>query len=518
MKNYIKLLFIVVATSAFSQRYVFEEATYKIDTLDINTEFSDFGASYMGSNRVVFSSPKKKKLFTRTWKDNKQPYLELYTGVVNKNGKIEKVKKFSEDLNSKYHEAQVAFTKNRRTVYFTSNNYLGHKYVKSDSGVNNLQLYRADVNKQGVWTNVTSLPFNNKNYSVGHPTLSHNDRKLYFVSDMPGGIGKTDIYSVRILPGRKYTKPKNLGKDINTKGKEMFPFMRADSILYFASDGRKDGVGELDVYASFIKNDSVKKTLHLPEPINSEKDDFAFVIAKSGHGFLSSNRPGGKGDDDIYAFEEKLPLAPCYQTMKGYVIDRVNGLRLKNAKVTLFDADKNELEVVKTDSLGNFKIEQQLDCGKELFLYGQKKRHLPDSVVVAANTKYDFEHDIRLELAPKFIKINPIYFDYDKSFIREDAAKELDKVVKVMKKYPTMVVEGGSHTDSRGRDSYNERLSSRRAKSTVEYIISKGISSERISSKGYGETQLVNHCSNGVKCSKEEHQLNRRTEFKILKY
>lgn len=492
---------------------------YTLDTLDINTEHSDFGVSYIGKNQVVFSSPKKEKLFIRKWRGNDQPYLELYKGKLNEDGSIVDVSLYSDKLNSRYHEAEVAITEygDGSIVYFTSNNHKQGKGIKSSEGFNNLQLYKANI-VNGEYKNVVLLPFNSKEYSTGHPVLADNDKTLYFISDRPGGYGKTDIYKVDLLPDGTYGEVVNLGPKINSEGKEMFPFIDLDNIMYFSSD-RPGGYGGLDVYA--IPVDERKEELFLmKDPINSDKDDFAFVLKGDRHGFISSNRDGGMGDDDIY----KLTF-DCLQSLEGVINNKETNLGLADAKVYIYKNDKL-LDSLTTNNLGEFVSDIAIECQSDYFVKATKAKYSEDSSSFTTPSTKNYTNVVRLSLVPEFVKnaigvpiinIEPIYFDFDKSNIRPDAAEILDRVVAIMKKYPNMIIEGGSHTDSRGSFKYNESLSSRRARSTVQYIISKGISSDRISSKGYGENQLTNRCSNGVKCSKEEHQLNRRTEFKIVK-
>ncbi|MDB4297536.1 OmpA family protein [Flavobacteriaceae bacterium] len=526
MKKYLYTL-LMIPFVVFSQDY--ELGTYQLDSLTTNSNYSDFGTSYFGKDKVVFSAPKSKGLFTKKWKENGQPFLELYVGDLLEKGQIANVKKFGGDGNSKYHEAQITFTKDGRTAYFTSNNYLAKKYVKGEDGYNNLQIFRADVTSTGSLKNIELLPFNNKNYSFGHPCLTANDTELYFVSDMPGGKGGTDIYKVKILSKGKFSKPVNLGDKINTIHKEMFPFVKSDTILYYASN-RPFGKGGLDIYANDIRNGEFQKTLHLPKPVNSSKDDFAYVFADNGYGFVSSNRSGGKGDDDIYAVEiiDPLQLKICQQTLIGFVEEGLSKKPLAEASVYLFNKENVLLDSVISDTLGKFSIAKTISCESSYYLKASKLKHKGDSISIVTAKEFNKVNEVLLSLESKafvknetgqiVIKIDPIYFDSNKYAIRTDAALVLDKVIAVMNEYPTMVVEGGSHTDTRGSARYNEKLSARRAKSTVDYILSKGIPSDRISSKGYGETAPINHCLNGVRCSKEDHALNRRTEFRIISY
>lgn len=514
----------------------FQEYKYKIRNLSINTKLSDFGVRYITKSTVVFSAPKKEAFFQALWRDNHQPYLELYYGKINSKGSIVRVKKFSKDINSKYHEAELAITKDGKKVYFTGNNHIDGKGIKGDNDKNNLQIYSADFNK-GEFRNIKLLPFNSDNFSTGHPCLSNDNKTLYFVSNRASSLGQTDLFKVAILEEGKFGEVVNLGNKMNTPNREMFPFINKDDVLFFASD-REGTTGGLDVFATSLRDSTT--TIHkLPSPINSIEDDFAFVMGDSNFGFLSSNRKGGKGDDDIYkvkiikpepkpekVVEKKLYGRECNQLLVGVVTEKATKKPLKNANVYLFNYRGIVIDSVTTSSSGNYRFYKRLDCNTRYTVKSTKKDHVFDRKELTTSDINDKTNKVDLVLTSKdfkvneigklIIKIDPIYFDYDKANIRPDAALILDKVVETMFKHPSIVVEGGSHTDSRGSSSYNEKLSARRARSTVNYILSKGISPRRISSRGYGESQPVNRCEDGVKCSDEEHQKNRRTEFVIL--
>ncbi|MCF6279168.1 MAG: OmpA family protein [Flavobacteriaceae bacterium] len=512
-----------------------QDDNFSIKNLDVNTKNSDFGVTYIGDTVAIYASTKKGKrtIRKRNWKQNKQPYLELYSGNISSDGEINDSELFSSAINTRYHESNVTFTKDLKTVYFSRDNSIdGKKRVKATEGKDKgwmlIQLYKATVAENGEWTNIVPMPFNNDNYQTGHPSLNKAEDKLYFTSDMPGGYGMTDIYVVTVNGDGTYGEPRNLGSKINTPSKEMFPFISEDDVLYFSSDGQLFSHGGLDLYASRLgdryKDDS---PTHLGIPLNSAKDDFALVY-QSGKstGHFSSNREGGKGDDDIYFFERLKPIFKdkgCNQIAQGVVRDKKSGALLPKTLVTLYkEGKKEESVIVGSDASFQFTV----DCESNYKVVGEKLTYTPDEETFLTSLKADLELDLSLNLedAEEFvtvgdkvlIKINPIYFDYDKSNIRPDAEIELNTVITVMNKYPNLIIEGGSHTDSRATYSYNEKLSSRRAKSTVDYIMRVGkINWSRISARGYGEIQPVNKCSDNVKCTEEEHQLNRRTEFVI---
>jgi outer membrane protein OmpA-like peptidoglycan-associated protein len=521
-KNILFIVFLLLvgftASSQIEDRFEIRHLT------DVNTKNSDFGVSYYGKNQVIFASSRKiRSVRNRTWRQNSQPYLDLYLGFVAENGDILGSTLFSSEINTRYHESNVAFTPDLKTVYFTRNNYFGKKYKKDEDGMNHLKLLRAHLKEDGTWGDFEELTFNSDLYSVGHPTLSKDGKTLYFISDMPGGEGNTDIYFVQLSEGGSYGSPINAGPIVNTRSREMFPYLSESGALYFSSDGRT-GLGNLDVYKSIISENGTvySNPENLGNRINSTKDDFAFIIDEETlSGYFSSNRDGGKGDDDIYYFKETVV---CEQYANGVVRDKRSGALLAGAMVTLYK-DGVIIEKVKTGDNARFAF--TVECQSNYKVVGTKKGCSQDSEEFITTAEADFELDLTLELIDEgiveingkdFIKIDPIYFDLNKSKIRPNASIELEKVIAVMKRYPQMIVQLGSHTDSRYSHEYNEALSSRRAASSLKYITSRGIDRTRIFGRGYGETQLVNWCSDGKSCSEEEHQLNRRTEFVIIRY
>lgn len=486
---------------------------FKLVNLDINTAFSDFGTSTYGGN-LIFASSKDEGGKIYSWND--QPFLDLFK--LNSDGTVNEVKG---DVNTRYHESSTTYTKDGNTVYFTRNNFYKGKFKKNSKNTHALKIYKATL-VDGEWTNIESLPFNNDEYSVAHPALSLDEKKLYFASDMLGTYGGSDIFVVDLNEDGTYGTPINLGAKINTEGRENFPFVSDKGVLYFSSDGHV-GLGGLDVFK--VENlEALNGVLNLGKPINSSKDDFAYIIEEStGKGYISSNREGGKGDDDIYSFVKPL----CSKNITGIVVNKNTQQVLPNADVYIYDSNKSLVKTLKSDDKGRFDF--ALSCKEQTYLVEAKKDAYKDDFTDFSITKSKKSIVLKLALEPipqvaalgtdlfKLLNLNPIYFDYDKSFIRADAEIELAKIIKYMNEFPNVKVDVRSHTDSRGRDAYNFALSNRRNKSTRAYIIDKGgISKDRLSGKGYGETQLTNHCSNGVKCSKAEHQANRRSEFIVV--
>ncbi|MDP3353576.1 MAG: OmpA family protein, partial [Flavobacteriaceae bacterium] len=352
----------------------------------------------------------------------------------------------------------------------------------------------------------------NDNYSVGHPALSADGKKLYFASDMPGGFGSTDLYFVDIQSNGSFGKPVNLGKSINTEGKELFPFVTKDN-LYFSSNGHW-GLGALDVFKVSLK-DQNKAPLNLGSPINSSMDDFAFVMNESkNQGYVSSNRMGGMGDDDIYFVKE----IPCYQSLVGTVRDLKTNLVLADTDVSVLNRTSNEKLNFKTDAKGEFNL-AKVDCDTKYNITAAKVGYKTNEKNFNSSHDFALVQQFEIKLIPEIsiVEISNVYFDFDKSNIRKDAKVVLDNLVELMNKFPEMVIEVKSFTDSRGSHAYNDKLSQRRAKSTIDYVLKKGISASRINGLGYGETVLVNNCVDQANCTEEEHQLNRRSEIVVLK-
>jgi outer membrane protein OmpA-like peptidoglycan-associated protein/tetratricopeptide (TPR) repeat protein len=500
---------------------------YSIENAGINTEYSDFGSSFFG-DKIAFSSGRGKgKIYERKDSWTGEGYTNLYMANKNDDGTLSIVERVCENINSKYNESTAVFTKDGETVYFTRNNYL-EKKGKDKNGTILLKIYRATL-KKGSWENITELPFNSDNYSVAHPALSPDEKYLYFASDMPGTLGQSDIFKVAINFDGSFGTPENLGDVINTEGRETFPFVSADNELYFASDGHP-GLGGLDVFVYKVEKDKwYKKVLNVGETLNSSKDDFGFSInTDTKIGYFTSNRDGGMGNDDIYKFKELKKIKyPCEQFLAGKVTDKESGIALDGSKVTLFDSDYKMLKVIITDNDGKFDF-GSVGCEVKYYIKTEKEAYNTTEVpVVIADESGTTFVPMMLDKTVKPLKIGDdlakildlktILFDLNKSNIRPDAAIELAKILDVMEQNPNIKVDIRSHTDSRQSKVYNEKLSDRRAKSTMAWLIKNGIDKNRLTAKGYGESQLLNKCSDGVKCAESEHQANRRSEFIIVK-
>ena len=500
---------------------------FDIHNLAINSKYSEFSPMFHDEGEIVYASSNDTSIFnTRKYKWNDQPYLDLYVAKLNEESQeLKDALKFSKAVNTKYHEASVTFSPDNETMYFTRNNY-GKKLKRDKKGVNHLKIYRSKkIN--GEWTTATEVPFNSDNYSTGHPALSHDGKQLYFVSDMPGSIGQTDIFVVDVLEGDQFSEPRNLGPGINTERKEMFPFINAEK-LYFSSDGHV-GLGGLDVYeAELDEAGGFLEVKNLGQPINSNKDDFSYIVNEENQkGFFASNRKGGKGDDDLYSFKRlKVEEVPeNLNAIAGTVTELVTGDLMPKTLVTLLDENNIKLKEMVADDDGNFLFED-LE-GNTKYIINTTNGDYFDEVVEVSTKDNELVHTdvalrrlkemIAIEDGIRKLKTEMIYFDFDKSYIRKDASEELDKLVQVMTEYPDMVIKIESHTDSRGKRAYNKYLSDMRAKSTRDYIIAKGIAPSRIQSAiGYGEDRLINECDGTVRCTEANHLLNRRSEFIIV--
>jgi len=498
---------------------------YSIETFTHNSNYSDFAPSFY-KDGIIFSSDRDTGNFARyrhTW--NSKDFLDLYQVQI-ASQELSTVSKLGKDINTRLHESTSITTEDGQTLYFTRNNYVEGKHVKDEEGIIRLKIYKAKL-IDGIWSEIVELPFNNDSYSVAHPALSPDEKTLYFASDMPGTIGESDIFKVSINDDETYGSPINLGNTINTEARETFPFVTKGEVLYLASDGHP-GLGGLDIFATDIQNNANDNVIfNVGEPVNSQMDDFTFIFdEETRKGFFASNRPQGLGADDIYGFVENEPLQmKCFQDISGTVRDKITNDPLVGATVKVIDENNEEILATITDSNGNYKL--SLDCNQGNFVRALTQGYVPFEEYLEKSDDKPKIIDFYLERdkvtagfgddLAKLLQLSTIYFDFNKFNIRTDSEVEVQKVIAAMEKYPSLRIKVNSHTDSRGKDSYNMWLSQKRAKATVNYMIAKGIDSSRLQEEGFGETMLINSCKNGVKCSAQEHELNRRSEFIIVK-
>jgi outer membrane protein OmpA-like peptidoglycan-associated protein/tetratricopeptide (TPR) repeat protein len=517
-----------ISLEKFQELSTPKDVYVRVINLNSNSKYSDFG-SFEQNGNLYFSSSRtddnikgKKKIY----KWNEEPYLNIYQSTIDQIDStiiVNDIALISSDkVNLKNeHEGTLTITNDGKTLYFTRNNINKRKKTSYDKeGNSNLKLYRAKL-KGGQWTAVEELPFNDKTFSTGHPALSPDEKTLYFVSDRKGGYGQSDIYQVAINNDGSFGAVKNLGDKINTEGREVFPFVAKDSTLYFSSDSHIN-LGFLDIYKSNILKKRVNEEVeikNLGAPYNSGYDDFAFFINPDGdYGYFSSNRIGGKGSDDIYIFNKY----ECKQILTGVTYNKLTLESLAQVTVKIIDKTGKIISTTLSDNNGKY-IFEGISCGKTYSILATKANYRPDSKQFSTTTTNGSEIKLDVYLTPLIIEneivVNPIFFDFDKYNIRADAAYELENIVDIMHNNPKMIIKIESHTDSRGSAKYNMKLSNKRANATRDYILSRGITEDRIPSAiGYGESRLLNKCGidNKPPCTQKEHDENRRSAFLIL--
>ncbi|WP_396165578.1 OmpA family protein [Flavobacterium sp.] len=479
--------------------------TYTVTSLPISSDKSDFGA-VMYDKTLYFTSARNGS--RKNYGGSGEPFLDVYTSIKGDSGTFSEPTPLT-SINHKRHDGPVTISTDGNTMYFSSDSFRDGVFEKDKE--NHLKLGRNNLyvaTKAGdAWTNIKPLPFNSKDFSLSNPSLSRDGKTLYFSSNMPGSIGGVDIWKVSVT-GSEFGKPENLGAKINTEGNESFPFIADDNTtLYFASTG-KPGLGGLDIFKIELAKGA--EAVNMGKPLNTENDDFDFTFNKAQNiGFLSSNR---NGNDDFFLV---TPL--CAVDLLVVVTNAKTGAILADAKVAILDSKNNIIATETSNSNGevNFKIECEtpysIQASKEGFegnVFAVAKSKGPTAKLPAPLQPID------VIITPTAIILQPIYFDYDKSNITQQGAFELDKLVEVMKSNDKLVIFAKSHTDSRGSDAYNLSLSDRRAQATVQYVISKGIPAERITGKGFGESEPVVPCN---PCNEEEYAKNRRSEFLIVK-
>ncbi len=539
---------------------------YSIENMAyLNTAKSDWGAVYNPvTNSVVFVSDSlrntQKNFFQKTFSDalygrTDNSFQKIY-GISNAPNDAfnNQIHEFDPTINAfAYHTGPVVFSSNYDSIYFTvtydgsdikTKDKVGDKNKKTVAyTTRRLELFLSTQNKAGQWNAPVPFTYNNPAaYSVGHAALSTDGRVLYFTSDMPGGVGGLDIwYCERLITGN-WGLPKNCGTTLNTKDDEAFPVVAPSGNLFFASKGHV-GMGGYDLFVASGEKNNWTTPINMGFPLNSSGDDFYYVAKDDTSGFFASNRKGGLGNDDIYQFittgQPAVSRSNRPLVLETTVIDNATKDPINDASLAFLNTNTDRKWEQKTNTDG--KTWHEVDNATPFAITANKKGYY--SSIIAINTKNATTDTMRviipldnqagnkptpriyrltdalttLHEGDKF-RINNIHYDFDKDNIRRDAAKILDTLVDILKQYPSMVIELSSHTDSRGSDEYNFNLADRRAKSAVAYLVSRGIDKRRMLAKGYGEMMLLNGCSNGVPCTEEEHQANRRTEVRILKF
>jgi outer membrane protein OmpA-like peptidoglycan-associated protein/tetratricopeptide (TPR) repeat protein len=500
---------------------------YQIKNLDINSNLSDFGSSvfnsklYFSSSRTFGSKTKK----ISNWDNN--PFTSIFYSEINGQSNMSQPQLFNGgDSGSNYNESTPVFSKDGQTMYFTSNDVSKlNKDNKATAIVVNLKIYKR-VLKNSKWSAPIELPFCSANYNVAHPALSPDEKYLYFVSNMPGTLGDSDIFFVEINSDGSYSTPKNMGSSVNTEGKESYPFISADNELYFASNGHP-GLGGLDIFVCKISSENkVFKVSNVGEPVNGVFDDFAFYMNfSSKNGFFSSNRPEGKGLDDIYSIFETRRINEFI--LDGVVEDKITHMPIAEAKVTVLDENFAVISEVVADNNGRYNV--PLLYGTKYYVKAEKDGYLTAEKPFMSNSmstdKVGFKLELEKRILPvktgddlaKLFDVGVLHFDFDSAVINYKASLQLEKIYELLNVYSTIMIEIRTHTDSRGSTVFNDKLSDLRFKSITAWLTKKGIKANRLSGKGYGESRLINECKDGVECSDKQHEENRRCEFIFIK-
>jgi len=487
---------------------------YRIQKLGINSDKSDFGPTYYKDKLVFTSGRDMVSVFARKNKWENQDYLRLFSSEI-KIGQLDEPKRFREIRNDKFNDGPVCFSADGKEMFITRN----MKYKSVSGVVYGLKIYYSRL-KKNHWTMPKLLPFNKREFSYGHPSLSKDGKVLFFISNQADSYGETDIYYVTRSAKGKWSEPINMGDKINTPGKEMTPFISYhNNMLFFSSNGLP-GLGGLDVFQVSTKKGSIPQ--NIGSTINSVYDDFAY-IQKDTKGYFASNRGGGESFDNIYSFELRM------FRLKGIVKDKNTGEVLPNSIVSIYDNLGEEINSMKSDSKGFFEFEvkpdKYYDINSSIFLYHDVNKNINVQDYLASSSVVELLHERKIEspsvdIIPTYKKPYEeifqimVFYDFDKSNIRWSERKKIREIIAYSKLHPELLVDISSHTDTRGTDLYNEALSDRRAASIKKKLISKGISADKIISIGKGEYFLL---SNSKGYLNEDYQLNRRSEIRFVK-
>jgi peptidoglycan-associated lipoprotein len=492
---------------------------YVIQPMAKNTTNGDFGISFYG-DKVAFASLRNAGKQSYGWND--KPFLDIFSAGVSDKGLLTNIEPFPDVINTKTHESNPTFSADGKIMYF---NRTSSKRVEvGQEKVANILIMKAEF-VDGKWANVAQVPFSSDNFSTEHPMLSKDGKKLYFSSDMPGGFGSFDIYYVDVNEDGTFGAPQNMGDAINTKHREQFPFISDDgTILYFASDGHP-GLGGLDIFSSKAYDGVFAKPVDLGATLNTGMDDFGYILdEKNDKGYLASNR---KGSDNLYSFTRMQNQESYF--VEGEVKDKNTKDPLPGTTVSLYDAESGKLIAqVVVGALAEYGF--VTEPNKKYRIEAIKDFYIPHTEEFTTDEQGQLRYTIELfmecyddaeEIITKRqdgkvqIVLENIYFDLNKWDIKPDAARILNVLVDLLKKYPDMQIELGAHTDSRATDTYNLMLSNRRAASALEYLVKNGVERKRLRSKGYGERVPLIKC--GTECTEQQHSINRRCEFIILK-
>jgi outer membrane protein OmpA-like peptidoglycan-associated protein len=524
---------IQVSLLEYIQFLMRDSTNFEMKNVSVNTHGSEMGPAFY-KDMFVFSSTSIGSKSTASYKWNELPFLNMYSAKINETtGDLSSPQPFAPKLKTSYHDGPVSFDQEKDIIYFTRNSFVKGKTSKSNEGIVNLKIFEGKL-EDGDWKMTGSFRYNSNEYSVGHPSVTKDGSVLYFASDMPGGYGKSDIY-FSVFSSGQWSKPFNVGPKINTEGNEFFPFISGDGVLYFSSDGH-GGLGALDIYFSVPERGVFNSIENLGYPVNSSKDDFGFALDSTGmKGYVSSNRLGGKGNDDLYFL--KILRVPVI--IRGVIRDRDTKDILTDATVNVIDEDGKIIQTTITRTDGQFEFEvnkgQQyiLNVTKEFYFENEKPiatgaLRPNDEVFSEIFLEEKIEESDDNSPAPismeeeggeslQVIEIEYLNYELDKSDVGKEMMATLDKLIALLVEFPDLEIRIESHTDSRGSDEYNMLLSKKRARASFDYVVSKGIDPNRLLYQGYGETRLLNNCGNGVPCAEEQHEVNRRSIVKVVR-
>jgi outer membrane protein OmpA-like peptidoglycan-associated protein len=524
---------IQVSLLEYIQFLMRDSTNFEMRNVSLNTIGSEMGPAFY-KDQFIFSSTSIGTKSTASYKWNELPFLNMYSAKINETtGDLSFPQPFAPKLKTSYHDGPVSFDQEKDIIYFTRNSFVKGKTSKSREGVVNLKIFQGKL-EEGNWKMTGSFRYNSDEYSVGHPSVTKDGSVLYFASDMPGGYGKSDIY-FSVFSNGQWSKPFNVGPKINTEGNEFFPFISGDGVLYFSSDAH-GGLGALDIYFSVPERGVFNSIENLGYPVNSSKDDFGFALDSTGmKGYLSSNRLGGKGNDDLYFL--KILRVPVI--IRGVIRDRDTKDILTDATVNVIDENGKTIQTTITRTDGQFEFE--VNKGQEYILNVTKEFYFENEKPVSTGTlrpNDEVYSEIFLEEkieesddnspAPismeeeggeslQVIEIEYLNYELDKSDVGKEMMATLDKLISLLVEFPDLEIRIESHTDSRGSDEYNMLLSKKRARAAFDYAVSKGIDPNRLLYQGYGETRLLNNCGNGVPCAEEQHEVNRRSIVKVVR-
>ena len=531
---------------------IFEsEFIYQLFETKINSGKSDFGPNFFSNNEIIFSSSED-ATGSKNYDWSNEPYLDLFVAEIDSLGELVNKERLAGEVNTKYHESSATISKDGKTMYFTRNNYFNGKLRRSKDNEVKLKVYKATKNDNNSWGSIKELPFNGNDFSVAHPALSPDGKKLYFSSDMPGTFGKSDIWFVYIYDNEEYSQPINLGPNVNTEFRESFPFIDDSFNLFYSSDG-KMGLGGFDVFSSKLNSRGFpSKIENLGIPLNSPFDDFGFVFKNQlGFGYFSSNRsgPNGSSSDQVYRITRTLrpkkqmtmyrneviqnqvdyrKPQECSPSISGSVYDLYTRELLVGSLVELLNQNNNPIDETIADEKGQFYFSKRdYYCENQYKIrvsngLGYNSRLVDlifdDSPNIIENVGLKWNKECLPYDLICLLNIEPIYFDLDKYTLRPSSIISLNEVFKTLIKYPNMVLEVNSYADSRASIPYNRVLSLRRAQVTKSWLVKKGIDPNRLIIKAFGEENIDNLCGDNVDCSEREYQLNRKSSFKILKF